>query len=499
MPGLSTGRLALLIFVSVGVAGVIRRLFRSRQERRGLPLPPGPRPVPLLGNVHTMNVEEPWKTYSEWQAIYGDVIYFRVLGEEGIVLGSESVALELLEKRSRVYSDRPPIATLKPYGMDFNFAFAPYGDQWRLARRIFHQTFRVDAALMFRPMQLRRARQLIVNMIEDPDQYPLHYSTFFIAVGMSAVYDYEPSPRNDPMAHIVDSFIKACMPGTHPAKAILVRTFPFLLHIPDWFPGSSLKLEARKSYDLGIKLIETPYQYVRKQMEAAGEKPVFCMVSDHISRMQEYDESSRSEFERALKHAAATAVLGASETTTSSLLVFTLAMVKHSRVWKRAQAEIDTVVGMNRLPDFDDRPSLPYVDAVLRETFRWQPVTPVVVPHSTSSSDVYRGFYIPKGAVVVANVWVMSRDEARYPNAEQFIPESASTSGRHIADASLWIAMATMLATLDFCLAKDAEGKDITFEPKYINGVARYPATFPCRISPRSHISKESLERGLAG
>ncbi|KAF9232015.1 cytochrome P450 [Melanogaster broomeanus] len=396
----------------------------------------------------------------------GDVIYFRVVDQEGLVLGSESVALELLEKRSRIYSDRPPIATLKPYGMDFNFALLPYGDYWRLCRRIFHQTFRVDATVRFRPMQLRRARQMIVNIIEGPDKFTLHYSTFSAAVAMSAVYDYEPSPQNDPMVHIVDSFLEACMPGANPVKAILIRAFPFLLRIPDWFPGSSLKLEARKSYELGIKLIETPYQYVRKQMEAAREKPVFCMVSDHITRMQEYDESYRSEYERALKHASATGILGASETTTSSLL-----------------AEIDAVVGMDRLPDFDDRPSLPYVDAVLRETIRWQPVAPAAVLRSASSSDVYRA-----GTVVIGNVWAMSRDEARYPNAEQFIPERFLTAdgtlsdddpsgfifgfgrrscpGRHAADASLWSAMATLLATVEFSLAKDAEGKDVMFEPK---------------------------------
>lgn len=59
--------------------------------------------------------------------------------------------------------------------------------------------------------------------------------------------------------------------------------------------------------------------------------------------------------------------------TSSILMAFTLAMVKNPRVWKRAQAEIDGVVGIDRLPEFDDRQSLPYVEAVMRETFRWKP------------------------------------------------------------------------------------------------------------------------------
>lgn len=92
---------------------------------------------------------------------------------------------------------------------------------------------------------------------------------------------------------------------------------------------------------------------------------------------------------------------------------FTLAMVKNPRVWKRAQAEIDAVVGTDRLPEYEDRPSLPYVDAIVRETFRWIPVTPLGtssgtesptypqtfqgIPHAVSSNDIYNGYFIPRG------------------------------------------------------------------------------------------------------
>ena len=58
-------------------------------------------------------------------------------------------------------------------------------------------------------------------------------------------------------------------------------------------------------------------------------------------------------------------------------MTFMLAMVEHPRVWKRAQAEIDAVVGTDRLPEFDDGPSLPYVDAIIREVLRWRPVLPL--------------------------------------------------------------------------------------------------------------------------
>ncbi|KIK91718.1 hypothetical protein PAXRUDRAFT_148866 [Paxillus rubicundulus Ve08.2h10] len=516
--------LALLIPISVIAVDIVRRLLRNSREGKGSPLPPGPTPIPLLGNALSVDIEEPWKTYTAWSAAYGspgDVLYARLLDQEFVVLNSQSDAVELLEKRSQIYSDRPFIATVAPYGFRFVFVFQGYDDHWRLCRRIFHQTFRANTVLTFRPMQLRRARQMIVNMIDHPDRYAFHYSTFSAAVALSAVYDYEPKLRDDPMVHILDRFISAFLPATTPENAVLLKMFPFLLRIPDWLPGSSIKRGAKTACEWAVKTVETPYQYAQERMEASRQ-PSFSMVSEHIARMQKFDEPYRSDYTSALKDASATAIIADGAQTTSTVLMFTLAMVQNPRVWKRAQAEMDAVLGMERLPDFEDRPFLPYVEAVLRETQRWQPVGPLGAPHATTSSDIYKGFYIPKGMSCVRTCIfsAMSRDEARYPNAEQFTPERFLTAegtltddnpadyifgfgrricpGRYTADASVWSAIATMLATLEFALAKDAEGKDITPTPKYVNGLARHPETFPCRISPRPHINKASLERVLA-
>jgi hypothetical protein len=161
------------------------------------------------------------------------------------------------------------------------------------------------------------------------------------------------------------------------------------------------------------------------------------------------------------------------------------------------------------------------------------------VPHATTSSDVYNGFYIPKGATVIANIWyvvgrqsiveeiptttpyrAMLYDEARYPNPEVFSPERfldtqglmikddpadiifgfgrRACPGRHTADASVWSAIATMLATLEFNAAKDEDGKDIVFEATFTSGLTLHPIRFPCCLTPRAHISKEVLKRIIA-
>ncbi|KAH7887310.1 cytochrome P450 [Phlebopus sp. FC_14] len=500
--------LALLIPLFLVATYTTLRLVRRKTQRQGLPLPPGPSSLPLFGNALSIDLDEPWKTYTNWAAIYGDIMYLQVLDQDVIVINSQADAVRLFEKSSAIYSDRPFFDFLVPFGMECNFGFAPYGDHWRLCRRIFHQTFRPQAALNLRPSQLRRACQMVLNMIEDPAEYPFHYATFAASLAMSAAYDYEPRPREDPLVQLVERYNNASLPGTSVANLLILKLFPFVLRLPDWFP-------ARKCAE---DMVETPYKYVQKRMEDSNDMPE-SMVSDHLARMQKNDEGYGARYEAALKSASATAFLGMFYTS-SSLMVFTLAMVMNPDVVKRAQAEIDAVVGTEKLPEFQDRVNLPYVEAVLRETIRWQPILPLGVAHATTKSDIYKGFYIPKGATVFGNTWAMSRDESRYPNASQFNPDRFFNAdgtlnddepqsfvfgfgrricpGRYVADASLWTSIATMLATLDFAWAKDAQGRDVVFEPMYENTAIHRPADFPCSISPRSHINKIALEAVLS-
>ncbi len=91
--------------------------------------------------------------------------------------------------------------------------------------------------------------------------------------------------------------------------------------------------------------------------------------------------------------------------TFSTTQAFFLAMSLNSDVQKRAQAELDVVIGPHRLPDQADRASLPYVSAVLKESLRWHNVAPFGVPHCNAEDIEYRGYFIPKGTTFIANTW----------------------------------------------------------------------------------------------
>ncbi|OJA19807.1 hypothetical protein AZE42_12300, partial [Rhizopogon vesiculosus] len=123
------------------------------------------------------------------------------------------------------------------------------------------------------------------------------------------------------------------------------------------------------------------------------------------------------------KWVAATLYGGGADTTVSSIYAFFLAMTLSPDVQKKAQAEIDAVVGPDRLPSFADRDSLPYVEALTKEVLRWNAVVPTGVPHRVTEDDIHDGYYIPKGSLIIPNIWFMLNDPRTYFNPSEFNPE----------------------------------------------------------------------------
>jgi len=126
--------------------------------------------------------------------------------------------------------------------------------------------------------------------------------------------------------------------------------------------------------------------------------------------------------------------------------------------------------------------------------------------HAAVESDVYRGYYIPKGATITPNVWAMCHNEEKYTNASEFNPDRFLNAdgtltddtvsvvwgfgrricpGRHLAEASLWSAMACLLTVFKFSKAKDESGREIEINPRWHGGLSVRPVPFPCSITPR--------------
>ncbi|OKP14967.1 O-methylsterigmatocystin oxidoreductase, partial [Penicillium subrubescens] len=140
--------------------------------------------------------------------------------------------------------------------------------------------------------------------------------------------------------------------------------------------------------------------------------------------------------------------------TTDGLIWFVVACITQDQGFiAKARKGLDAVVGRDRLPVSEDKPNLPYITAIVEEIFRWRPAGPEGVPHLNRKEEVYNGYTIPKGSVIVPNVWTISREKAlfgaipddgktlRAPPAVAFGYGRRTCPSRHFARNAIWIVL----------------------------------------------------------
>ncbi|KAF9000230.1 cytochrome P450 [Cyathus striatus] len=502
--GGSTYYLFTLSLFFVAILELVRRLW-SRSFGK-YPLPPGPPRRFLVGNTvgQLPGKNQPWAAYASWSKAYGPIIHTRVFNQTTIFLNSAKVVLDLLESRSALYSDRPrQVLTGDIAGNSLGvFSISFLHPRFKIYRKLLNSGLSPRAAISYRTIQQQEARILLKNLLDKPEDFTAHIRTAAAAIILKVAYGYDlhKDSHEVDFVKIIEDGFKLTAPLSIPGKYIYVQVFPFLKYVPSWFPGASFKRLALRIRRENSRIGAVPFQWAKKAMATGNYVESF--TSKHLQ--PESGELPNEDEQDIIKYCSGALYVGGADTTVSALVSFIYLMATNSEVQKRAQAEVDSVAE-GRLPTFDDFPSLPYVRAILKETLRWGPVAPMGLRHRVIQDDIYEGYRIPKGAVVVGNIWAITHDEEMYPEPMAFKPErhlgdNPETDplkfvfgfgrrvcpGAHLAEMSLMLNMTSILATFDVRKALDADGKEIDPPAEWFTGVTSHLKPFPCRIIPRS-------------
>ncbi|KAI1790237.1 cytochrome P450 [Ganoderma leucocontextum] len=503
-------------------------LTRNRLRKSSLHLPPGPKGFPLIGNVLAMPRTDLGPRFARMGDRYGDIIYMDVLGQPMIVVNSYEVASELLDKRSATFSGRPRLMMTELVGMDWLLVLMQYGKEWRRHRRAFHQSFHSDASAQYQPLQLQMTRRLLSRLLKSPKSIVQQLNFSFAATLMRLVYGIEIHEENDnyfAMAERVrDIGEDVAFPGRY-----LVESISWLRYLPSWFPGVHFKRIAAKARQ-EAESIRTILHAISTKASDSGLAKDSLVTRLLVSASHEYP--LLDDLQEFIKGVTTTAYATGVDTTNTITQVFLLMMVMHPDVQKKAQAELDAVVGASRLPQFSDRGALPYMNALITELFRFHVVAPLGIPHRTTADEEYRGYFIPSGTVVSPNIWAMSRDPNEYSDPGTFNPERfldpdapvqdprrfafgfgrryCSSSGRsrglcvsplltlfgnvfricpgrHLAEATVFMVCASMLHVFDIKPPVDSNGVPVKVEYKVTNDtLLQHPQSYEYMIRPRS-------------
>ncbi|EMD35960.1 hypothetical protein CERSUDRAFT_115908 [Gelatoporia subvermispora B] len=492
-----------LALVFVGVFIAIRR-WRYARRSKGLPMPPGPPGKLLVGSIMEISQYEAPRALARYGEKYGDLVMFKGLGNHALVLNSLQAMNDLLDKRGNNNSHRPiSIYGGELLGLNESVVFLPYGEEWRAQRKLAHMALSSTAIKQYCSMQEDIAAILAKDLLDSPDD-------FFASVRMSAGRVVIAVTYGIPSGEIQTECInlgeraleigsKAVAPGNY-----LCDLLPFLKHAPSWV---SFQREARESKKVMFSHKMQPYEYVKREVAAGSALP--SLMRDLMTNPPKGETVP----ETRLQWLGSSMFGAGSETTYATILTLIMAMALFPEKQKFAQAEIDRVLGFERLPTIQDRERLPYVDAVVKEAMRWQPAVHMGVPRRSAEDDVYDGYFIPKGTIFIPNVWAIAyAPNARY-DPEAFIPERyldpkedtvdpslwafgfgrRICPGRFLAENSIFIFAATILAA--FNISPPADGQ---LEKEFTQQLVRSPKPFQCQITPRSAAKAKLVEARAA-
>lgn len=353
MPGFATYLLGALGAI------VIARLVLSLFKRPSLPLPPGPKPVPLIGNIHQLPKSLQWLELYHWSKKYGPIMHLSMAGQPLIILSTHQAAHDLLNRRSSRYSDRPRLVMageLVTKGM--HMLLRPYNGQYRLHQKMEAPLLTLRAASNYRPLQDLESQQLLWDVLGEWDKFGekgVDFHHHFERAMASTIYclNYGYRLQTGYEKELMDGKrVQAEFARTGQVGAYIVDSFPSLNHLPKFL--APWKKEGEELFELERQL--------------------------HVGNLRKGLSSGKWNFAKHMKASSEAAGMPEVElafdlgiladagldTSTVALDWFIVAWITSgSRGWvKKAQQLLDEVVGKDRLPNFEDRPKLAYIDAI---------------------------------------------------------------------------------------------------------------------------------------
>jgi cytochrome P450 len=480
--------IALLLIV---VVFLLKNYVSSKRQR---PLPPGPRPSFLIKNLHQVPLSYPWRVFQKWHQMYGPIISLQFGPQVMISIGSYETAHDLLEKRKEIYDGRPPFIVSEKYIFGELHLPTLSGAKWKTHRRLASNLLSYRQVRSYRYLQDIESKELLYNLLRSKD-FSGEIRRFNLSVIMTLAYGKRIESRLNPQIKELTRILQHNI--DFQIRYGLVEVFPILNRLPRW--AAPWKRVGNEAFNVMDKFFQENMQY--------GQSSGTFNWAKEISNMKEAQDLPLQE----LSHIIGVLVEGGLETTTSVVEFFTMASILYPESAVKAQEELDSVVGQNRLPSFDDTFNLPYVNAFIKEVFRWRPVLPMGVAHSPMKDDEYLGYRIPKGAIVFENQWAINMDDKIFQDPNEFRPERwlqdpnqpssafgfgrRTCPGKKIAQNSVFIAVARILwaYNISHCYV---DGKKVPIDSLDTEKVVLAgPTHFEASFSIRSPAHQQIVER----
>ncbi|XP_040295195.1 cytochrome P450 2K1-like isoform X1 [Bufo bufo] len=405
----------VIIYLAVCIVLLIYWLNGSKKSRAKMP--PGPTPLPFIGNLHQLDLKNTHQSLMEMSEKYGDVFTLHFGPKRVVVIAGYKAVKEALVTQSDDFVNRssPPLFDLisKNHGIIFS-----HGEEWKSMRRFTLSTLR-DFGMGKKSLE-GRIQDEIIALIESFKCYngkPFDphlivncaISNVICSIIFGKRFEYE-DPTFQKLIRMLDEYAKV----TGEPKALLFNFYPFI--------GTLLGLHKKIMQNIE-NLIDFIKKNVKKKRLEFNANDITGYIDAYLLKQEQESTKPETYFhDENLYHSVLDLFDAGTETTSTTIRWGILLMMKYPEIQKKIQDEIKTHLKPGQLPAVEDRKKMPYTDAVIHEVQRFANIVPVNLSHAPPTDVYFRGYCIPKDTEVIPFLTSVLNDKTQWKTPYDFNP-----------------------------------------------------------------------------
>ncbi|KIA75329.1 hypothetical protein HK57_00208 [Aspergillus ustus] len=391
--------------------------------------PPGPRPLPGLGNVHQMPSSHPCLKFDEWAKEYGPIVGLKLGPTNMVILNDATLVYEHIVKHGQHFSGRPSRFIAQNYILPETPGIYSLfmNDEYSRRLRTTTKNFLVGAGLFkFRPMQKAVGTQLVYKLFQSGDNWLEHIFEWGVSTPVAMMSGANVENFGKHWVHEYHAsqgmFESLLDPGQSPP----VDIFPVLRWVPFIFASWKRKAQVTR------KALLSAYGVMMAHAKKGRHGPTSeFLIPKLLQQSADQETASEGRFtEQEITWLTGGMLDAGVDSSVVTFQTILLALATHPAVQRKAQAEIDAVFASSTgsttsdsLPEIIDLERLPFLHACITEAIRWRPVSPLGLPRETTTDEIVAGYHIPAGTTIILNMWTIQMDSSFYDDPDAYKPE----------------------------------------------------------------------------